>query len=131
MRTTFLGRARMMVSMRAPSGLGRASRALWREVTAEYGLNPAELESLRQAARVADVLARLDAEMADAPVTVSGSMGQLWAHPLLQVSADQRRVLDGLLRSLALPMQGEDVGRRRSPTAREAANARWRGHGVA
>lgn len=55
-------------------------------------------------------------------------MRVLWAscaHPLLLVKSDQERVLDTLLRSLALPMPGEDEGRRRSPAAAANAQRRW------
>jgi hypothetical protein len=115
------------VSTRAPAGLDKAGRAFWRSVTAVYELSPAELATLAQAARVVDVLARLDAELADADeMTVTGSTGQPRAHPLLAATADQRRVLDSLLRSLALPMPGEAEGHRRSPAAVAAAQARWR-----
>jgi len=114
------------VSTRAPAGLGNAGRAFWRSVIAVYELSPAELATLAQAARVVDVLARLDAELAAGELTVTGSTGQPRAHPLLSASAEQRRVLDSLLRSLALPMPGEAEGHRRSPSAQAAAQARWR-----
>lgn len=115
------------MSTRAPEGLGKAGRAFWRSVITVYELSPAELATLAQAARVVDVLARLDAELAGADgMTVTGSTGQPKAHPLLSASADQRRVLDSLLRSLNLPMPGEAEGHRRSPAAQAAAQARWR-----
>jgi hypothetical protein len=100
---------------------------LWRSVLADYDLNPGEVETLRQACRVADQLARIDATLLDCDdLVVEGHHGQPRAHPLLATSADQRRVLDALLRSLALPMPDEAEGRRRSPQARAAAQARWR-----
>jgi hypothetical protein len=114
------------MSTRAPAGLDKAGRALWRSVTAVYELSPAELATLAQAARVVDVLARADAELAGADLTVTGSTGQPRAHPLLSATADQRRVLDALLRSLSLPMPGESEGHRRAPAAVAAAQARWR-----
>ncbi len=125
----------MTVSVpRAPAHLRAAGRRLWREILAVYDLSPGELEMLRQAARVADLIARADAELAAEPdLMVTGSTGQPRAHPLLDASAAQRRVLAEMVRSMALPMPGEDEGRRRSPAARENALARWRaerdGHG--
>jgi hypothetical protein len=115
-----------MTRPRAPQSLDQAGRTLWRAVTGVYDLSPAEVELLRQACRVADQLARIDAVLLDSDVVVEGYAGQPRAHPLLQASADQRRVLDGLLRSLALPMPDEQEGRRRSPVAVAAAQARWR-----
>ena len=114
------------VSTRAPTGLGKPGRAFWRSVLAVYELSPAEMATLAQAARVVDVLARADAELSGAALTVTGSTGQPKAHPLLAATAEQRRVLDALLRSLALPMEGEAEGHRRSPAAVTAAQARWR-----
>jgi phage terminase small subunit len=111
---------------RAPEGLDQAGKRLWRSVQAAYELSPAEAETLRQACRVADVLARIDAALSAGEVTVTGSMGQDRPNPLLAASADQRRTLDGLLRSLSLPMPGEAEGHRRSPAAVANAQARWR-----
>jgi hypothetical protein len=91
-----------------------------------YELSPAEMELLRQACRTVDLLDRLDVELLDEPLTVTGSTGQPRANPLLASSAEQRRTLEGLMRDLALPMPDEVVGRRRSPAATAAAQARWR-----
>lgn len=113
---------------RAPEGLGKAGRAFWRSVAGVYELSPPELATLGQAARVVEVLTRVDADLVDADeMTVTGSTGQMRPHPLLAASAEQRRVLDGLLRSLNLPMPGEVEGHRRAPAAQAAAQARWRG----
>jgi hypothetical protein len=111
---------------RPPQSLDAAGKRLWRDTLADYELSAAEVETLRQACRVADLLARIDVELMDSELVVEGHHGQPRAHPLLAASADQRRVLDGLFRSLALPMPDEQTGRRRSPAAREAARARWR-----
>jgi hypothetical protein len=111
---------------RAPQSMDAAGKALWRAVTSVYELAPHEAELLRQACRVADNLARIDAELMDGAVMVEGYNGQPRANPLLGAGADQRRVLDGLFRSMALPMPGETEGRRRSPAAVAAAQARWR-----
>ena len=116
---------------KSPQSLDEAGKTLWRAVTGAYDLAPHEAELLRQACRVADNLARIDAALLDSDVVVEGYKGQPRANPLLQASADQRRVLDALFRSMALPMPSEDVGRRRSPAAREAAQARWRARGTA
>jgi hypothetical protein len=108
-----------------PRGLGTSGRALWRDVLADFELHAAELAALREACYVVDTLAAIEAELAGATLTVVGSTGQPRAHPLLAEARSQRRVLDQLLRALALPAPGEDVGHRRSPSAREAAKARW------
>jgi len=93
---------------------------------AVYELSAGELELLRQACRVVDLLERADVALIDEELTVAGSMGQARAHPLLAASAEQRRTLEALVRSLALPMPDEVEGRHRSPNAVAAAQARWR-----
>src|ERR1039457_2382773 len=96
-----------MQRLRAPDGLGAQGKTLWRTVTAVYSLAPHEAELLRQACRVRDHLARMDVALLDSDVEVEGYKGQPRAHPLLQASADQRRVLDALFRSMSLPMPDE------------------------
>jgi phage terminase small subunit len=110
---------------RAPEGLDKAGRALWRSVLADYELSPAELATLAQACKVVDLLVKIDAALAVADVVSEGAMGQPKSHPLLASAADQRRLLSELLRDLCLPMPFEDEGHRRSPRAAEAAAQRW------
>ena len=118
------------MSTRAPAGLGKAGRALWRDINAEFGLAPHEAAILVQCCRVVDRLDAIEAELSGAPLTVTGSTGQPRAHPLLAEWRMQARVLESLSRALSIPLPAEDVGRRRSPSAREAALQRWHG-GVA
>jgi hypothetical protein len=91
-----------------------------------YDLSPGELALLEQACRCADLLARIDEQLANEDLTVPGSRGQMRSHPLAYLSLDQRKVFEGLMNSLALPMPDETVGKRRSPQATAAAQARWR-----
>jgi hypothetical protein len=119
------------MSGRAPSGLGRAGRALWRDINAGFGLAPHERAILVQCCRCVDRLDAIEAELSGAPLTVAGSTGQPKAHPLLAEWRAQARVLESLSRALSIPLDGEDVGRRRSPSAREAAVQRWSRGGVA
>ena len=109
-----------------PEGLGRSGTALWRGVLHSYELSPVELLTLEQCARQADLVGRLDAELAEAPVVTEGSMGQPRVHPLVAAVAEARRTLDTLQKGLALPMPDEDVGHRRAPQQVAAAQARWR-----
>jgi hypothetical protein len=121
-----------MSGRRAPSGLGTSGRALWRGIHAEFGLAPHEAAILVQCCRVVDRLDVIEAELLDAEsLVVEGSMGQMKPHPMLAEWRAQARVLESLSRALSIPLDGEDVGRRRSPSAREAAVQRWGRHGVA
>jgi len=116
---------------RPPAGFGRSGRKLWRDLTADFGLAAHETVILVQVCRVADRLDQIQAELDGAPLTVKGSTGQPRAHPLLGEQRAQMRVLESLSRALSIPLPGENVGRRRSPTARENALQRWHGRGVA
>jgi hypothetical protein len=120
-----------MAAGRAPSGLGKAGRDLWRKVNAEFGLAPHELAILVQVCRCVDRLDQIEGELSGATLTVEGSTGQPRAHPLLAEQRMQARLLESLSRALSIPLPGEDVGRRRSPSAREAAVQRWGRDGVA
>ena len=126
-----------MASPRAPSGLGRPGRALWRSIAGPYELKPDELRMLEDACRTADLVARLeDAAAQDGPIA-AGSMGQPVINPALPELRQQRALLARLLADLALPFpdedqdQGADPGRTvvlrqaRSALARKAARARW------
>lgn len=111
---------------RAPEGLGEAGRRFWRGIVGAYELTPAEVELLRQAARIVDLLERIDDQLSREDLTVAGSRGQQRSHPLLFASLEQRKVLEGLMNSMALPLPGEVQGKRRSPSAVASAQARWR-----
>jgi hypothetical protein len=111
---------------RAPAGLGAAGRRLWASVLADYDLSVPELELLRQAAGVADLIARASAQLADDDLMVAGSRGQPVVNPLVWHVASQRRLLESLIRSMALPFPDEHAGRRRSPAQVAAAQERWR-----
>jgi phage terminase small subunit len=111
---------------RCPGQLGAAGRAFWRSIVAAYELSPAEVAMLAQACRVIDLLERIDAQLVAEDLTVAGSRGQERAHPLLTAAVEQRRSLESLTNALSLPMPNEIEGRRRSPAATAAAQARWR-----
>ena len=119
------------VMKRAPSGLGTAGKRLWRETWREFGLSAPEAELLTEACRIADRLAAIAEALDGADLVTTGSTGQPKAHPLLAAAALQGKALETLVRGLALPVGDEEIGRRRSPSAREAALQRWGRGGVA
>jgi len=117
---------------RQPSGLNGAGRRLWQKVAADYTMRADEWLILEKACRTADDAERLDTELAQAPLMVAGSQGQMRANPLLNESRQTRALLAALLKQLNLP-DAEDKASGVAPTTRravEAARARWGSHGA-
>jgi hypothetical protein len=115
-----------MTAPKPPPGLKSRGRALWRDVQADYRLNAAETATLGALARTLDEIAALEAELAVAPVIVSGSKGQPVPNKLLAEIRAHRALADKLQISLALPAPGEQTGQRRSGQQKAAAETRWR-----
>jgi hypothetical protein len=111
-----------------PGDLKARGKALWRNVGRTYALDPAETALLHELCRTVDELDALTAAMDDQSPVVAGSQGQPRPHPLLAEIRQHRKVAESLAVALALPVDGETIGRRRSVNARAAAQARWR-HG--
>lgn len=88
--------------IRAPSGLKQAGRRLWRDVTAEFDLQqePHKRRLLEDACRVTDTIAELERAMADEPLSVRGSAGQMTIHPFISEARFQRALLAQLLARL-------------------------------
>ncbi|BDY27533.1 hypothetical protein [Mycolicibacterium mageritense] len=91
--------------MRAPAGLGKAGRKLWREITSEFDIerDPDRRELLFQAAKTADQIAELDEAAAEAPLIVKGSTGQ----PVISPFISEGRMQRGLLAQLMARMNFE------------------------
>lgn len=121
-----------MAAVRAPEGLGKPGRALWRKVTGKYELRPDELLLLEQCARSADLIGRMEAEARDAGLTTTGSTGQAVINPVIAELRLQKRELSRLLFQLGLPDEGapgRGLEQARSVLARKAAIQRWSSRG--
>ena len=95
-----------MVSKRpvAPRGLGARGKALFAGVTGGFELDAHEVELLVQAARCADTMQALSAQIAkDGPLTKKTLQGPVSAHPLLGELRAQQNVYMQLLKALGLP----------------------------
>lgn len=117
--------------VREPAGLQEAGLELWREVTGQYGLRTDERHALQQACRTLDLIVRMEAEIAVAPLTVTGSQQQEVAHPLTTEVRQQRALFLRQMSALHLPDEDEDAGApgRRSEAARALAAKRWKRSG--
>ena len=119
------------VSPLAPKGLKAAGKRLWADIAGSgtYRLRPDELRILEDACREADLVDRLEAELAkpDTPLTVKGSQGQPVANPLVSEIRQHRQTSKALLGSLKLP--DDDDARApgdASAAGRALVNNRWR-----
>jgi len=113
-----------MAVPKPPAGLADPGRKFWRDVLRVYELAPAELLTLHRVCVSVDTLAAMDAEIHEQGLSVKGSRGQVIPNRMLKLWCEAERVLDVQVRSLQLPMPGEDQGRRRSPAAAHAAYTR-------
>jgi hypothetical protein len=110
----------------APPGLREHGRALWAEVVDVYELTAAELRLLGQACQTLDVIADLEAQVAEDGLMADGSKGQDVLHPAVAEARHQRVTFGRLLGQLALP--DEDGNTIRTPhqlRGRAGARARW------
>lgn len=107
---------------RAPGGLGKAGKALWRSILADLELESHEVAILSAAARQADNITDLEALLTSEGLSVVGSAGQ----PVLNKAVTELRLgrlaLAKLLSSLDIPAEGQ-TGRSRD--AARAAKYRW------
>jgi phage terminase small subunit len=106
---------------RYPRALQVSGKTLWNNIINQYALDPAEHVLLEQLCRTVDVLDRINADLDEMGVTVSGSTGQPRVNPLLAERREQIKIVDRLQMALALPVAGEPQGRRRSGQAKATA----------
>ena len=118
---------------RAPSGLDKVGKALWRSVHAVFDFEdePHALAILEQACRTRDEIDRLDLEaaMEGQPYTVLGSAKRARVHQLVSEARFQRKTVAELLSRLGLHDNSDDDDdprARRRAAGRNAAKARWK-----
>jgi hypothetical protein len=125
------GRATAPSIPRAPRGLDKAGKELWKSVHAVFDFEdePGRVAILEQACRTRDEIARLEAAMEGEPYTVLGSARQVQVHPLVSEARFQRKTLAELLSRLGLPDNDDDdeadYRARRRAAGRTGARARW------
>ena len=121
---------------RAPAGLGRHGRALWRSVVKDFDLTTVETEVLIMASHTLDRIAALEDELKGAPATVEGSQGQPRPNPLAAELRAETLLASKLVQQLGLPTDSDDDGLHgswqglsASERGRKAARRRWQGRG--
>lgn len=93
---------------RAPKGLQRSGRSLWRSVVETYELTTAERLLLGECCRVADRLDALHEAHEGEAMTVTNFKGDEVAHPLLVEARQQGIVYARLIAALRLPDDAVD-----------------------
>jgi hypothetical protein len=93
----------LIMTVRAPAGLGVRGRALWRDTLAAYQLDPLEQMALLQICRRVDELDRIDLALRGAKPTTTGSTGQTVANPLLAEVRAHSETLRNLTKLMNLP----------------------------
>lgn len=112
---------------KAPTGLGKSGKKLWRDVVKTYQLRSDELQILEQMARTSDTIDALQAVIDAEGMMATGSMGQAVVHPAVQEIRQHRTLFRQHAQRLDLPDAegGGTAAAKRSAKAKAAANARW------
>lgn len=109
------GRSQAQRPPRAPKGLGKSGRALWRSIVTEYELTEAELGVLVAACRTRDILDTLSEtiESLGSNVFTTNAKGDLVSHPALVEHRMQSQALQRAIASLRLPDEEGNQPQRR------------------
>lgn len=112
----------------APTGLKKAGRALWEDVTHTYSLRADEQRALEIAARHLDNCARIDAELTGVPLMTVGPRGRAVPHPLFEERRQESRVALHALVQIGLRDAADTLGdpRDRSAAGRALVRQRWK-----
>lgn len=111
------------IGRKAPAGLKAKGKRLWTEVTGEYKLRSDELDVLEDVCREADLIDKIENELASADLMTTGSMGQQVVNPLIAEARQHRATKMSLWKRLALPDPAADAAA--TNQQREAAQSRW------
>lgn len=111
------------MAVSAPRGLKAAGRKLWKATAESFELREDELVTLKAACAEADLIERMEKALETADLTVTGSMGQLVAHPLVQELRQHRSTMAGLLRGMKLPDESDSQSSVNQQRA--AGQTRW------
>lgn len=116
-----------MTAPKAPTGLGKAGRALWSSLVGPFEFDAHECEMVATACRQADVVADLEAIVKAEGHMVTSPNGVQKIHPAVVEARAGRQALARLLGALSLPDDPDDEPRltEAQRRGRAAARARW------
>lgn len=115
----------MTQSYPKPENLGDRGGRFWDSVTSTYKLRADELILLEDCCREIKLIDKLEAEIEDADMIVTGGYEQEVANPLITEIRQHRGMVARLLNQLKLPDLNAGDKSSASEAARKAANARW------
>lgn len=95
-----------------PAHLSASMRAWWRQVVADYDLEPHHLLLLAQACEAHDRATQAREQVDAAGPVTTDRFGQLRAHPAVQIERDSRAAFARLVRQLDLEGEGDPLYRR-------------------
>lgn len=112
------------LTRKAPAGLKAKGKRLWSDVTGAYELRSDELDILEDVCREADLIDKIERELASADFMVTGSQGQMVVNPLIAEARQHRATKMSLWKRLDLP---DPVATEAAPAnqQRAAAQSRW------
>lgn len=113
------------IGRKAPAGLRSKGKRLWSEVTEGYKLRHDELDILEDVCREADLIDKIEQELASADLMTTGSMGQQVVNPLIAEARQHRATKMSLWKRLALPDPVSSETPAASNQQRSAAQSRW------
>lgn len=113
------------IGRKAPAGLKAKGKRLWSEVTGAYQLRSDELDVLEDVCREADLIDKIEQELASADLMTTGSMGQIVVNPLIAEARQHRATKMSLWKRLALPDPVASEVPAASNQQRAAAQSRW------
>lgn len=122
-----------MKEPKPPADLGAEGRRLWRDIIRDAAsqnveLTGQELVYLRHAGELADTIARMKVDVAEAPTIVNGYNKQPVANPLLAEIRMHRQLLGQMLARVKTDLPeapGIGAATGTSNRCRAAARARW------
>jgi phage terminase small subunit len=96
----------------APSNLSESMKTFYKQVVADYQLEPHRLKLLKMACECWDESEKARQELAESGLTFKDKSGQVKAHPANKIATDNRILFARLLREMRLDINDPDENNR-------------------